>query len=451
MIAAIFSGVLTALAFPKFGLWWLAWVGLVPLFQALFRARNWRQALGLGVIFGLVFFGLNLFWVTSLARFVGGWAFFGWFCFVLFQTCFILLLIPVCYFVRQSRLNIYLMAVAWIGVEWLRSLGPFGFTVGDLGYTQVPFLPIIQLAALTSVYGVSFIIVLVNAALASFWLNRRNWPKLAGALLIVAITVVYGYWQLSGSGTSKPLPFKLALVQPNIDQLTKMSPGKVAEVFDIHDRLSRQSLSEKPAVIIWPETAVFTYMINDNRFFPKLQQLAADSQAWLVLGTPFYDAQSNRSYNSIVVLSPSGEVADRYDKEQLVPFGEYLPFRPLLFPLLKAVGYYDQDFNNNPRPNLLTVRGIKIAPAICFESTFPGLIKERVKQGAEIILTITNNAWFGESAAAQLHLDNGVMRAVENRRYFIQVGNNGLSAVVDPYGRILKATRLNERAILLIP
>jgi apolipoprotein N-acyltransferase len=249
-----------------------------------------------------------------------------------------------------------------------------------------------------------------------------------------------------GRGTGDEGRIKLALLQPNIRQEHKLNPSMVQPVFDVHEEMTRQAMKEKPDIIIWPETAIFSYVLHDPPLFRRLQKLARGSRAWLIFGTPHYTG--NKSYNSIVSMSPSGKVVSRYDKQQLVPFGEYLPFRKILYPFLKGVGYYEAEFSSNPRPELIQAKDLKIAAAICFESTFPGLIRKRAKRDSDFILLVTNDAWFNDSSALYFHLNTGIFRAIENRKYFIQVGNTGLTAVIDPYGRILKKTKANRREIV---
>jgi len=220
----------------------------------------------------------------------------------------------------------------------------------------------------------------------------------------------------------------------------------VPSIFAVHEKMTRQAMREKPDMIIWPETAIFSYVLHDPPLLKRMRKLARDANAWLIFGTPHYIGK--KTYNSIVSMSPSGKIISRYDKQQLVPFGEYLPFRKILYPVLKGVGYYEAEFNSNPHPEPVKAGNSKIAAAVCFESTFPDLIRERVKKNSDFILLVTNDAWFEDSSALYFHLNTGVFRAIEHRKYFIQAANTGLSAVIDPYGRVLKKTRVNQREIL---
>lgn len=444
VLLASLSGFLLALSFPKFSLWPLAWIALVPLFYALCKSKNLKEALAGGLFFGLVFFGFNLFWVTSLFRFAGWWAVTAWAALAVFQTLFILLLVLLSW-VMGRRSRAIMVPILWVAIEWLRAQGPFGVTAGDLGYSQAHCLPLIQIASFSTVYGVSFLVVFFNAALAELFIDRKRWLFPAAALLLIAASCLYGFYAPRPLSLA-PLP-KLALIQPNINQFDKMNPRLVGQVYDIHQSLTRQAAAARPGIIVWPETSVFTYLLHDPVLLPRVKQLAKDTNAWLVIGTPHYDDQG-KAYNSLVSISPSGEIVSVYNKERLVPFGEYLPFRTLLFPFLKGTGYFESTFSSDPNPQPVYAGRYKIAAAICFESTFPGLIKRRAGKDAGFILTVTNDGWFDDSAAPYQHWESGIFRAIENRAYFVQVGNTGFSGVIDPYGRVLTVSKLNNRQIV---
>ncbi len=455
IILSALSGVLLALAFPKFDLYWLAWIALVPFFLALIRSRSLRERLVCGFFFGMVFFGIHLFWVTTLFRFVKWWIAAGWVSLVLFQTLYILLFaVYARVFLPRSTagagvLQAVELAVWWTFIEWLRAFGPFGVAGGDVGYSQAHFLPLIQIASFTTVYGVTFLVVLANASLALFLSNVRRWQPLVLTSVLVLGVAAYGSWVMSLSTyfSRSASPQTFALLQPNIDQEDKLKPALVPTIFSLHEFMTRQAAKEGADIIVWPESAIFSYTLRDPVLFPRLKKLAVESNAWLVFGTPHLE--KGRAYNSVVSMSPQGEVVSRYDKEHRVPFGEYLPFRSILYPFLRGVGYYEAEFDSNPYPEPLRIGKLEAATAICFESTFPQVIRERVKEDSDLILLLTNDAWFNDSSALYFHLNAGIFRAIENRRYFVQVANTGISAVIDPYGRVLERSKVNERKILI--
>jgi apolipoprotein N-acyltransferase len=452
---SILSGALLALAFPKFNFYWIAWVALIPFLAVLYRTDGWKDSLLCGFFFAVTFFGIDFLWFNSLNRFVGWWIVMGWLAFVLFQTLFILFFCFLHNWFCSQKLTqsvakfglALFTAFIWALIEWLRSLGPLGAINGVLGYTQVQFLPLIQFAALTTVYGVSFLIVLLNASLAQFLQDRNKWKAPVFTVLLMAGIVIYGNVEMKSAPVESRGFAKLALIQANIDQKDKLDTSKVGAIFEIHKRLSLSAAQQKPDIVIWPETAIFTYLLFDRELLYAVKQLAVDTGAWLIMGTPHY--AGGKAYNSVISLSPEGEIVSRYDKQHLVPFGEYLPFRGFLYPVLKGIKYYEAEFNSNPRPQLIEAAGLKLAAAICFESVFPGIIRQRVNKGSDFILLVTNDGWFGDSSAPYFHLNAAVFRAIENRQYFIQVGNTGFSAVIDPYGRVLKKSQLNQQEILI--
>ncbi len=437
---SIISGVLLGLAFPKVGWFFLVYIALVPFFWVMINVKSAREAVWMGFLFGMTFFGINLFWITSLSRFVGLWAILAWLCLIFFESLFVVAFAVAAQAIRKG-IRPYFIPLAWVViVEWLRSLGIFGVTAGNLGYSQAALLPLIQIASFSSVYGVSLLLSAWNAALSS-----RNKGYIICMVLVISSAWLFGLNQLGQPG----LPgrnIKFSLIQSNIDQMDKMNPAKVGSIFAVHAAMTEAARAEAPDVIVWPETSLLTYLLHDKTMFARVKQVVVSSECWVVMGTPH--CEGRRIYNSIISISPSGEVVSRYDKQHPVPFGEYLPFRPLLFPILRYVGYYDNEFSPNPDSKNIRIAGFKAATGVCFESTFPYFIRDRVKEGADFILIVTNDAWFNDSAAPYQHLDQGVLRAVENRKYFIQAANTGLSAVIDPYGRVVARSRMNERTVL---
>jgi len=448
---SILSGLLAALCFPKFNLGFMIWIALVPLFLEIEQKKTSREAALSGFLFGLIFFAINLFWINTLNEFAPVFATLGWLALVIGQSLFI-----AAAFSLIKKLQLVITPIIWVFVEWLRTLGPFGISAGGLGYTQAGNLPLIQIASYTTVFGVSFLIVLVNAVIAKIIHNLQKpamEPRglLAGSVVLLITLSIY-FWGLSqipkSPDPSSLNPLTISIIQGNIPQKMKLSYRYNAEVFNIHEDLTRSVFKQKPDLIIWPETTIFSYLLHDPVFLPRIKELAKESGAYLIVGTPQYDDKGN-IFNSVVAFSPAGEVVGRYDKQRLVPFGEYLPLRPLFYPILKATNLFYEDFDFGPdTARLLDLPGLKIGAVVCFESTFLEPLRDRVRSGARLLLTVTNDAWFGDSSALPEHLNCGVFRAVENRRYFIQAGNTGISAVIDPYGRILHRTAVNGRGAL---
>ncbi len=452
-MTTIISAIVLALAFPKFNLSFVAWFALVPFFLAIEKTKKPGSAAFLGFIFGVVFFGINLFWVTTLSNYVGFYAVLGWACLTLFQSIYIIIF---AYFTKRFNLSLTIWAgILWVVLEIVRGMGAFGVAGGVLAYSQTNYLPLIQIASIASVYSVSLLIVIANIAIARL-IEKKDFSLLISTAILILFVVIYGYAELNNNSL-KPATERrnrevysqvpISIIQGNIPQEKKLDSQFNREIFDIHKNLTLKAAAENPKIIIWPETTILTYLLRDDFYLSQIKQLARTTRAYLIIGTPYYDEKMS-FYNSAVVISPSGEVAGRYDKQLLVPFGEYLPLRSLTFPLLKGAHYFGSDFSPGPNSLPLDAGGIKIGTVICFESTFPRLVKERSAKGAQIFLVITNDAWFKDSSAPYEHFDNAIFRAVENRKYFIQVANTGISAFIDPYGRVIKKLDLNKRGYL---
>lgn len=453
MIGSALSGILLSLCFPKAGLHFLAWVALIPIFFALKKSKDIKIAALQGYLFGTIFFSINLAWLTTLSDYAGFWAVLGYLSLVLFQSLYFAaaaILIKTI-FTRLPQISTLSVPLIWIFIEWIRTLTPFGVAAGGLGYTQSGNLIIVQIASLSSVYGISFFIIFINMLLVNAAENIKNPQKTGLYLLLAAISfslvITYGQKELQNRpADKKDVPgLKISVIQGNIAQQTKLSPLSLYSSFEKHEKLSRTT---RPDIIIWPETAITDYIMDNAFLLKRVRQLARETGAYLLIGSPYYDNSKKKIYNSLLAFSPSGELVGRYNKQHPVPFGEYLPFRPLLYPFLKNLNFFNYDFDGDPKPSLIEIKGKKIGVLICFESTFPSLAKDRAKMGADILLTVTNDAWFKDSSALQKHFNMGIMRAVENRKYFIQAANTGISAIIDPHGRVLQKTKIDTAEVL---
>lgn len=448
------SGLLASFAFPPAELSFLSWVALAPFLGCLFSCGGRRRAVLLGFIFGLTFF-LGVFaWVTSLSRWAGAVAYAAWPALSIFQALFICLFSLSSYIIYKRYGSGLILSLSvpllWVFTEILRSRGQFASSGGVLGYTQYMNLLVLQTASLLRVYGVSFLIMSSNLAVTLLILNIKD-PARARRpafvfLVLISASLVFGAWKLNTPLVKdQSRGFRIALVQPSFDQEYKMRPSNVVPMLMELERMTTTSKGFRPHAVIWPETAVMDFPLRSPYIMGYLAGAAAGSGAHLVTGAFFYD--SGKYYNSAFSFSPAGHVLSRYDKEHLVPFGEYLPFRGLLYPILKGTGYFERDQSSNPAPSLLYIGEIRAGMMICFESMFDDLAAARAKK-ADFLLTITNDAWFGRSAAARQHIMSGPFRAVENGKYFVQAANSGISAVIDPRGRFIRRSELWEKTVI---
>jgi apolipoprotein N-acyltransferase len=266
------------------------------------------------------------------------------------------------------------------------------------------------------------------------------------AFLILLMVIGFGQNRIN-SFKDAGKEIKVAIVQANIPQDAKMDPRNIYKVVDEQVRRSKKALALNPEIIIWPETAVTTYLFDSIRIHHQIVAMVKESRVNFIIGTPYREGE--KIYNSIAAFSRNGDYAGRYDKQRLVPFGEYLPFRPLLYPFLKNLSLFEKDYDAGSNPNIIDLGIAKVGAVICFESTFPYLVRDKMNKGAQFILVATNDAWFFNSAALYQHIEAAQMRAVENSVYVVQAANTGISAIIDPLGRVLQRSEAGKGGILL--
>lgn len=465
LFGAVLSGVLLTAAFPRLGVGGAAWVALVPLLLAL-RGLPPAGAFRLGLIAGGVHYLSLIYWVAYTLRTYGH---LPWLLAVaaLVLLCTYLALYPAFFaaalaLFRSRPLTLLLAApVIWTGLEYLRSFLLTGFPWGLLGYTQVDWLPVIQLADLFGVYGVSFLIVLVNAAAAlalSTILRNARGPRLApaagaGALLLAAAAVAlawgYGHWRIQGlEARIRQAPAAtVAVVQGNIPQVQKWEPAFQTATVEKYARLSSGLRDRRPELVVWPETAVPFYFGHEAELSLQVADAVRRNAASFLIGSPSVSLQAGGPlyHNSAFLLGPEAEVLGKYDKAHLVPFGEYVPLRrwlPFLGKIVAQVG----DFAPGPKGHTLAWGPYRLGVQICYEIIFPGLARAMTLNGADLLVNLTNDAWYGRSSAPFQHFTITVFRAVENRRTLVRAANTGISGFVDPLGRVASATALFEDA-----
>ncbi len=455
-----FSGILLVLIFPRFDLEFLAWIAFIPLFIALDDQPLGRSA-WLGFTTGMVFYFFGLHWVINTLTNYGNlplWL--GYPTLALLSAYLSLYLGLFCYLLKRlSRGNsAYFLAFApliWTSLEWARSThAEFGFSWLGLGYSQYLTFPVIQGADITGIYGVSALIMLVNA---TFYLiikqklyqneNSSDNGLLARATALTSTVLLlwlaYGYWSLGKYESTEPGSLKIALAQGNIAQEQKWDPRFRNKVFDTYKNLTLKAAEAKPDLIVWPEAATPFYYQLDLKATLMVNQLARTAGSPILLGSPYQEKHNGQviHYNSAFLVSAEGENRGRYDKIHLVPFGEYVPFQKLLFFVRKLVLTIG-NFGRGQEATVFNLNGNKFGVSICYEIIFPDLVRQPVKNGAQFLVNITNDAWFGDSAASYQHMAMGALRAVENRVPIVRAANTGISGTIDPTGHMRQTTKL---------
>jgi apolipoprotein N-acyltransferase len=440
----------------------LAWVSLVPLLLAIQR-ENLLTSFYLGFTTGFVSFLGILYWVIVAVHIYGRIHIIPSGLILLLLVVYVSLYVAVFAFLLnyiRSRIQWDMVVVApflWVSLEYVRSFFLTGFPWAALGYSQYMNLPFIQVGDITGVYGISFIILLVNSAIYDFItiMARGERPPLLreGVVVLAILFLVFGYGVAQikrvENISSRHQKITIGLAQGNIDQNIKWNTAYQEETLQIYQNLSSILAREKPSLIIWPETATPFFFQSEERYRPRVMEIPEKTDAYLLFGSPSYDWVTGKVqyYNSAYLLSPGKEVIGRYDKIHLVPFGEYVPFSKFLFFLgsLSAVG--------NLSPGKL-VKNFhfpfgEFGVLICYEIIFPNLCRKFVKEGADFLVTITNDAWFGRTAAPHQHLSMATFRAIENRVSIARTANTGISAFIDAKGEIRKKSGLFARETLI--
>jgi apolipoprotein N-acyltransferase len=453
--------VLLIFSFPKFGTAAVAWVALVPLLVALHGATGWRAA-RLGYLTGAVSAIGLLYWTAFVVFQYGGGMPRVVAVLVTLALCFAFAVFPLVFGWAAGRLTAAFGSLgllgapfAWVATEYLRVHTFFEFPWCLLGYSQQPFAPVIQIASVTAVYGVSFVLVLSSALMAlAIVAPARRTAALAGVAGVVALTWGLGSWAMS-----RPLPetgrITVGLVQGGIRQEDKWLPENAWSNVGRHLELTREAARRGARLVVWPESAVPFVYDEEPVLSAQLQDLVRRNRLFLYFGND--DRESSppphgRIFVGAKLLGPGGEIAARYRKMHLVPFGEYVPLQWIFTLGGRVVAKVVQevsDFTPGSQPVTAEVEGHSIGGYICYEAIFPDLVRLFPAKGAELLVNITNDAWYGTTSAPYQHLAMAAFRAVENRRYMVRAANTGITAVVDPWGRILEPTKLFDRTVLV--
>lgn len=447
-LAGIASGLLMLASMPPAPAWFLAWIALTPLIAVCVRLSRASTAFASGLICGLVFFTGCTYWTVRVMTNFGGLSTSTGVA-VAAVLILYLSLFPALFSVLLRRAaSIWPVwwplaaPLLWAGLEHLRTVLFTGFPWCLFGYSQIAFLPAAQAASIGGVTLVSALLVAGSAGICAAF-HRLRVPAVATCATVVFATV--GGWisLRSDLGADGQSALRVGVVQPCAPPLFERIDD-VAESMATHVELSRRLAGVD--LIVWPENSLLRNVSTNTYFRHSLEQIV-DEVGAPVLVNSIEDA-GGRVYNSAVLVSARREGPfPRYDKRHLVPFGEYVPLRSVLFfagKILREV----QDFSPGERRELFDVAGCKLASAICYEIIYPGEVAAFVRDGAQVLVTQSNDTWYGDTVMPHQHQAMAAFRAIENRRYLVRVTNSGISSVVDPAGHTVIATALNEPAAI---
>ena len=468
---ALVSGLFLALSFPKFGSPAFGWIALVPLLIAL---SGWRGRAGavpgqpplrasmLGLIAGWVYFAGTVYWTADVVRTFGGLAppvaMFGMMMLALYLALFpaVSAWLTALLIRRAGLRGLLLFPCAWVATEYWR--GTFimgGFPWVPLGNSQVTMVPVAQLASVFGVYGLSALVAIVNSLVACALLSsgRRRAGLVTAAVLLPLACAAWGGWRINdGTLLRSGKPLTVGLVQPNIDQDLKWRGGDAPRIFATHLAITRDVAQRGATFVLWPESSLprFDTELQRMAALQTLQALARELDVHILYGAD-ESSRGSPSFNSAFLMGADGNTLAVYRKIHLVPFGEFIPYGAWLEffpPLVRTFGF--DPFAPGTEVVMLPIDGVQASTAICYEVVYPSLIATAVRQGSQLLTTITNDGWYGTSSAPFQHFEMASMRAIEQGRYLVRAANTGISGAVDPYGRVVEKSAIFEETGLVV-
>lgn len=470
-LLAMLTGVTMSCSFPPYdrpGFAWIPFVAFAPLASALLFSplptsfgRRLSYTFFLGFVAGAVFFLLTLEWITAVA----------WeglvtlpFYLALYAGCWGMFVGIVLRFLIGNKkissgrnlLVACLAAAAWTGLEWLRGTLFTGFGWNSFGVAFHHTIPLVQICDVTGVSGLSFLGVMTGCMIAlalrrffhevqqrkvTLSLRMRPHGDLLITLLIIVMVMSYGLHELL-SPTPPQKTLSIAAIQGNIPQNHKWNRAFEESIMETYCRESKAALALHPDLIVWPEAATPRPLLCDQKIFSQVEQLMQQGDADFLIGSLHYEAQPQKDYNAAILLNSTKQGISEiqyYAKSHLLPFGEYIPCRKS-FPFFKWI-IGDRilgDFDAGPGPKLLFLshQAIKVAPLLCFEDTLGNLVRQFAGLGAQALITLTNDGWFGHTSASQQHVINALFRCAETKLPMLRVANTGVTCLIDRFGRI---------------
>ncbi|KPK99547.1 MAG: hypothetical protein AMJ90_09345 [candidate division Zixibacteria bacterium SM23_73_2] len=436
----IISAVLFCLTFSPLHFGFLAYFFGVFIIYALEKKKNF-EAFRLGYIFGLITNSILLYWI-GYATIPGT---IGAILALSFYTAVLFLIYAQIQKIAKERTYL-LFPFLWVGMEFGRSLLDIGFPWLNLAYTQTYYLKLIQHASFTGAFGVSFWVACLNV-IAYFGI--KNFPNikkltLAFALFFLFIIIPYIHGTKVMPEKIEKGDLKIALLQGSIEQHIKWDPKYLDYNFQVYTKMSKEAAKKGVDLIIWPETATPTYLLHDPKYFNVVISLAESLKTPIFTGglhfeNPSYDEYTY--YNSAFLFTPDGDYPKIYSKIRLVPFSERMPFGQII-PFIRRIQVGGSDFTPGEDYVIFEHPKGKFACLICFESVFPDLVRDFARRGADFLVNVTNDAWFGKSPGPFQHSRIAIFRAIENRISIARCANTGVSMLVDPYGRVYNQTRI---------
>ena len=465
---AVFSGFLFTASFPESGHGIFAWVAMVPLMISIDNLSRF-DAFRIGFLTGLVHYVSLLYWFIPFLKTYGPFPIYLSITILLLLAAYLALYVAlfsmILVWLCSSVISFFCFApMIWVSLEYVRTFLFTGFPWELLGYSQYNALHIIQISDILCVYGVSAFIALTNAAffLWGLFFTKRRWQGhkiskqhlqviTAVCVMVWAMVCGYGAWRMHAMDQriARSPKKRIAVIQGNIDQTLKWDAAHQLSTIHKYLNLSLAQPAEGSDLIVWPETAMPFYLYHQKVLTDMVIGGIQTAGTDFLVSSPAVSQTGTRIqyFNRAYLIRADGTLQDTYDKAHLVPFGEYVPLKkwlPFLGKMVEQVG----DFSSGDAGDILAWDQHRIGMLICYELIFPSLSRAAVRNGADLFVNITNDAWYGRSSAPYQHFSMAVFRAVENRRALVRSANTGVSGFIDPVGRIMSASAIFEEAAL---
>ncbi|MFC1568603.1 apolipoprotein N-acyltransferase [bacterium] len=450
------TGFALILSFPPFLGGPVAMVALIPLLHFV-GGKSARIAFVGGYLIGFIWTVGTLYWIgwATIAGFLGAAIYIP--IFIGFLTCLLNWLIHL-----RGHSVLWFTPFLWTGMEIIQSSGVMGFPWNQLANSQTIMIPFIQFASIFGSYGIGFWVVLINVIL--FWLikgfgkNQRTIVLISSLILVLSAPYIYGQHVLKKRDL-QGATINIALVQGNIDPYKKWTPSFVDSNFVVYQRLTKMAEIHSPDLIVWPETATPCYLRYRFHYLSEVKSIAKYMNCPIITGSPDYEWNKQGkaiTYNASLLIHPESPLIQRYYKKHLVPFSERVPLvdkLPFFYRWLSSINLDVGNYAPGDSTYVFTVNRKKEKPfrfgsAICFDSAFPLHVQELVKKGAQFLIIMTNDAWFGHTSGPYQHAQLAVIRAIETRRWVVRCANTGISGFIDPWGRYQQKSDFQKEALL---
>ncbi len=446
----VVSGGLLTLSFPPFLYYFFVWVALVPLFFALERETGFKNGFVIGFLFGVVHVATTMYWIYVSVHRYGGLPVWGSGALTLSLIFYLSIywgLAGLSFSFLKNVKRLWLFPFVMVLIEYVKGIPLIRFPWGGVEMALPPTLPISQIVDVFGVYGLGFMITLVNFLIFQAIRDLQEKRTLLVFREVFLLVLIFVGCQAYGTLRIKQVAremqgwkkLRVCVVQPDINQSDKWKPAWRAKGLERYLKMSRRAaMGFHPNLVVWPEASVTFYLNEEPKLTDKIRELTKEGKFSLIFGATSYMLGVGKTvyHNSAFLMSPEGKIVDRYDKTRLVPFGEYVPLRNL-FPFIKNIVGAEEDFSPGKTLRPLASRVGLVGATICFEGIFPEISRELVRKGAVLLVNLTNDGWFGRSAGPYQHLRLSAYRAVEERTYLVRSTGTGISAIVSPLGRVL--------------